>query len=309
MKDFRSIVDKLKGPLVPVMCAFDEDENLDLESTCRWIDWLIAGGIRLFWTTYGTSHFWGLTDSEVMELTRAVAGVTRGRALLIAGTNFHWPLRKCMEFADLAAESGADIVKLQVDWRWNPDEDVVLGFYRRLAEDSPLPLFAYTLADAKTRGMSCTGLRQVLAIPQFVGMKNDSGDFYENCEYLRTVRLQNARFAIMTGGSMMSFLHGREFSAAAFAAAIGFFAPKVPLAFAGHLEEGRRAEAVQLIREYEEPYYALMRELPHSHYAFDHAALKLMGHFKSSRIRHPFKTCGSDAEKAIAKFLRDKGIL
>ena len=30
MKDYRSIVDRLKGPLVPVMPAFSEDERLDV---------------------------------------------------------------------------------------------------------------------------------------------------------------------------------------------------------------------------------------------------------------------------------------
>jgi dihydrodipicolinate synthase/N-acetylneuraminate lyase len=52
-----ALLDRLHGPLVPVMPAFRDDESLDLDATARWIDHLIDAGIRLFWTTYGTSHY------------------------------------------------------------------------------------------------------------------------------------------------------------------------------------------------------------------------------------------------------------
>lgn len=57
MPSIPSIAKKITGPLVPIMPAFDADENLDLDSTCRWVDWQIESGTRLFWTTYGTSHY------------------------------------------------------------------------------------------------------------------------------------------------------------------------------------------------------------------------------------------------------------
>jgi len=244
MKDYCSIVAKIKGPLVPVMPAFREDEGLDLDATCQWIDWLIDRGIKLFWTTYGTSHYMCLADREIMELTKAVAKVTRGRAIFIAATNFHWPIAQCTQFLAYAADCGADIVMLQMDWRWNPDESMVFEFYRKLADVSPLPLFAYTMG---TSGMSNALLGRILDLPQFLGMKNDSGDFYEHCAYLRTVRLHGVRFVPMTGGSMMSFLHGRKFGAQAFATAVGMFAPRVPITFTRYLDEGEEEKAVMLV--------------------------------------------------------------
>lgn len=309
MKNYRSIVSKIRGPLVPITTPFKDNDELDVESVCRWVDWLIQQGIKLFWTTYGTSHYACLTDIELMILNKEIAAVTRGRATLIAGTNFHWPERQCREFIEFVASAGADVVMLQVDWRFNPNDNVVFDFYRSLAEQSPLPLFGYTLAGPGVNGMSLAFLERLLDLPQFVGMKNDSGDFYENCAYLRAVRLKKAAFAVMTGGSMMSFLHARPFGGMAYAAAIGFFAPRVPLAFSAHLEKGEADQAVELIKEYEEPYYDLLKKLPWSNYAFDHTALKLLGQFKSDRMRYPFKTCDREAANAIRKFLVEKRLL
>jgi dihydrodipicolinate synthase/N-acetylneuraminate lyase len=79
------------------------------------------------------------------------------------------------------------------------NEDVCFSFYRAVAEDSPLPLFAYSLMPMMTPAL----LRRILDLPQYVGMKNDSGDFYEHRDYLWTIAQQRAKFTAMTGGSLM----------------------------------------------------------------------------------------------------------
>lgn len=68
MKINHKATGKIAGPLVPIMPAFGANEKLDLESTCKWVEWQIASGIRNFWTTYGTSHYMSLTDDEICAL-------------------------------------------------------------------------------------------------------------------------------------------------------------------------------------------------------------------------------------------------
>jgi 4-hydroxy-tetrahydrodipicolinate synthase len=293
------------------MPAFGPNEALDLASTCRWVDSLIDRGIRLFWTTYGTSHFMTLSDEELMELTRAVAAVTRGRATFIASTAFHWSTQRCIEFTQFAAECGVDIVKLQVDWRWLPSEDLVFEHYRKIAEASPLPLFAYTLAQpGLTGGMSVRLLERILELPQFVGFKNDTGDFYEQTAYLAAIRKGGRPFAAMTGGSMESFLHGHEFGATAFAAALGMIAPELTLRFADHLDKGEREAALQIVREIEQPTSRLFGSFYYlSHWAAYHTVLHLRGHFKSDQLRFPLRTLGPEAASQIRAHLETPGIL
>ncbi len=111
---------KIVGPLGPALCAFTEDEKVDLESTTKWVEWQVAAGIPLIWTTYGTTHYMALTDDEILALNRAIAGVTRNRAVFVASTNYNWPVRKCLEFIEQMRAAGADAVKLQLDWSLNP---------------------------------------------------------------------------------------------------------------------------------------------------------------------------------------------
>ena len=311
MGDYRAITDDIRGPLVPILPAFAEDEGLDIDSTCNWVDWLIGEGIRLFWTTQGTTHFMCLADGEVRDLTRALAQVTRGRALLIASSRFNWSTRETIEFVHFAADCGADIVKLQVDWAFRPREDVVFEHYRAVAEASPIPLFAYTAAvPGVTGGMSTDLLKRILDLPQFVGMKNDSGDFYEHTSYLRAIREHGARFTPLTGGSMESFLHGHPFGARAFAVAVGIAAPQIPIAFYRRLQEGDYQAAAEMVRQHEQPVVSAFTSLgPALHLSCWRAAVWLKGRFASYRTRFPMRALTAEEVEWARRCLTEAGLL
>ncbi len=294
----------LSGPLVPVMPAFHADERLDLESTCRWVEWLISQGIRGFWTTYGTSHYLCLTDDEIVELNRAVAAVTRGRAVFIASTNFGWPIERCLEFIRSARAWGVDMVKLQIDWRWNPKPDLVFSFYERIARETVLPLFGYTLAAPGIKGMSRELLGQIMALRPFVGIKNDSGDFYEQCDYLRGVRLARGKVNIVTGGTLSSFLHSQPFGARAYATSVGVVFPSVALTFDRLVRTGRRAAAVKLVQQCEEPLYELFAQASVSHWSCLHTLLVARGLFGSDTVRFPLGTATAKERAAARRLLK-----
>ena len=302
MQDYRAIVDRIKGPLVPIIPAFGEQEELDLDSTCKWLDWEVEQGIPLFWLT-GSSRYLSLTDEEVYDMTKAVAEVVRGRALLIAATNFHWPVHMCRRYVEFAATHGAEVVTLHM--LYGTEDDSIFEFYRAVAEDSPLPLFAYTV-----QGSNCISpklLKRILDLPQFVGMKNDAGDFYEHRDFLWTIKEHGARFTPMTGGSMMSFLWGYDFGAQAFTSGYGVGAPSIPLQFYQHLIAGRRDEALRIVQEYEEPMLADFADM--GGWAALKASMVHRGFYRTWKERFPCATLTEDQAQRVKVHLEAKGLL
>jgi dihydrodipicolinate synthase/N-acetylneuraminate lyase len=290
------------------MPAFGDDGALDLEATAAWVEDLVARGIRNVWTTFGTSHYLSLDDGEIDALTAAVAGATRGRAVFIASTQFHWSLDRCLAFAEHAAGHGADALKVQVDWRLRPADDVVFERYRALAAASPLPLLAYALGGgtfgAGVGGPSPQLFRRLLDLPPIVGMKNDAGDFYEQTAYLAQARdAGRPEFAVITGGSMESFLHGRDFGQRAYAVALAMLAPELVLAFDRALAGGDRDEAVRIVREVEQPFGSAIGPL--GHWAALHEALRVLGRFPSRTVRFPLRTLTIDEALVVETTLRD----
>lgn len=299
----------LTGPIVPILPAFDDNDSLNIDAVCGWVDALIARGIRLFWTTFGTTHFMCLTDDEVMELTRRVAEVTRGRAGFIASTAYHWHPDFEIKFCETCAGWGVDAVKIQNEWKtWPPSAAQMMGYYKRLNDTSTLPLLAYTFG---APGISVDTLKQILDLPRFIGMKNDTGDFYEQNWYQRTVREHATRpFAVMTGGTLESAMHTRHFGARAYASGLAVFAPAPVLRFQELIEAGDYVAAARIVSEIEQPVFGHMQRMgPFSHWGACHAALNLQGVFPSARLRYPLRTFDQEQMNEVRKLLDQHDLL
>lgn len=132
--DRQSLVDRLRGPLVPISTAFKDDDSMDLKSTAEWVGWLIKQGIKLFWTTEGTSRYYCISDRELNDLNQSVAEVTRGRAVFVAGAPRRYNTAHCIQFSERAAKWGADIVMIQTHWSRHPNADQAFEHHRAVAE-------------------------------------------------------------------------------------------------------------------------------------------------------------------------------
>lgn len=297
------IANRIRGPLIPIQPAFADDEALDVTSTCEWIDWLVKEGVPLFWTTQGTTCYFYLSDSEILELNRSIAQVTKGRAILIAGTPFRFSTRECIRFAESAAQWGADIVMVQTNWQERPDPDAAFRHYKALADHSPLPLFAYSLTSWPENF-----IQRVLDLPQYVGMKNDAGDYEAHSAIINAARRRGRAFVPMTGGEVRPYLYGRLFGAQAFADLVTCgIAPKVILDFARYADTGDYPAAVEIVRKYEEPLVAAFSPLG-LHPTF-RVSRWLKGKAKSYHSRFPMQTLDKKGVSTVESVLKKVGLL
>lgn len=291
MNPHRTFARSLKGPLSPILAAFHDDERLDIDSTCRMVDWQIQQGVKLFWTTHGTTHFMSLTDREVLDLTAALAKVTAGRATLIASTPRHWATEACIEFVEFAAKAKVDVVKVQVDWTFTFSADQLVEHYQRIAARSPLPLFAYAMGSA---GAFDVALRRIIAIPQFIGVKNDSDDFYGQEQFLASARaLASAEdFLVVTGGGLSSVALTYDLGQKTYGDMTPWYAPALSVRLNEAFKKGDRALINRFLTEVEEPlFFQTWPGIgPGGHWGWGHAVAFHLGHFKSPRMRFPSLT-------------------
>ncbi|MCX5662736.1 MAG: dihydrodipicolinate synthase family protein [Planctomycetota bacterium] len=299
----RAFARTLKGPLVPVLAAFHDDERLDIDSTCRWVDWQIRSGIKLFWTTHGTTHFMSLTDREVMDLTAALAQVVHGRGTLIASTPRHWATNACIEFTEFAAKAKADVVKVQVDWNFTFSSNQLVEHYQAVAARSPLPLFAYAMGSAAAYDES---LRRIIAIPQFIGAKNDSDDFYGQERFLASVRqlASPEEFLVMCGGGLSSVALTYDLGQRAYGDMTPWYSPALSVRLHEAFQKGDRKLINRFLIEIEEPLF--FNTWPGiGHWGWGHAIAYHLGLFKSYKMRFPSLTLKAD-DVAQAKTFLDK---
>ena len=297
----------LEGPIVPIMPAFSDDGSLDVPSLRRFLRRQIAAGTRHFWTTPGTSHYYSLTDDEVRELTRAVAAETAGKATYIASTCFHWPVDRCRAFIREAAAWGVDVVKVVLNWELlhNPvlkttSEEDTARFMGEVAVGSPIPLFSYTLGKP---GITDSLLERLVSIPEYIGLKNDSGDYEEQAHYLDVLGSLAPGFTASTGGSMASHLSNAAHGDRLYAVALGIIKPEVPLEFHRVLHGGDAARATRIVETEEAPVATFIAGFGNSHWSFYRAALHLTGIYRTPVTRFPYKTPTREQITAVGDFL------
>lgn len=302
--DPRAFARTIRGPLTPILAAFDAEERLDIDSTCKWVDWLIRQGCRLFWTTHGTTHFMSLSDREIMDLTAALGRTIAGRGILIASTPTHYATRDCIAFVEFAARHDVHVVKLQVDWHFTFSGDMLLEHYRRIAEASPLPLFAYTLSSP---GITDDTLKRLIEIPQFIGMKNDTDNFYGQERFLRIVRQHGNpdEFLVMTGGGLSSVALTFDLGVKAYGDVTPWYAPALSLRLYEAFQKGDRALIARFMAEVEEPlrFQHWARIGASANWAWGHAIACHLGLFVSPRMRFPVQTLSADQMAEAGRFL------
>jgi 4-hydroxy-tetrahydrodipicolinate synthase len=290
---YRQFARKIRGPLVPILAAFEDDESLDIDSTCKWVDWMIDQGMSLFWTTYGTTHYHSLTDREVLDLNRAIAGVIGDRGIFIACAPWQWATRDCIDFTHKAADWGAHVVKILIDWALTPPDALVLDHYRRIAKESPLPLFAYTLG---LPGVQPELLKGIIDIPEFIGMKNDSDNFYGQERYLQVIREHGdpEEFLVMTGGGLSSMVLSFDLGMKAYGDTTPWYSPKLSQAMYRALLNNDRALCSRYLKEIETKlWFEIWPPLgpaAFAHWGWAHAAAYHMGLYRSPRMRFPMVT-------------------
>ncbi len=304
MDRFKELAQRIRGPLAPLFVPMTTDEKVDYEAMALYVQWLVKNGVDLMWLTRGTSEYMVLDEPELLKLTATIAEAKGSKAVLIS-SSYIWSTRRCIRYVQLAAEHGADVVKVVVDFRYfnsDFDEDSLYGHYRDIAEATDVPLFAYT--DGRP-GMSFDLVRRLAAIPQVIGMKNDTDDFHAHRMYCKA---GGEHFLPVTGGFLGEFLYGRHFGAKAYADVPILIAPREAVAaYQDHLD-GKEEKVVAYIEKYERPLLDVYRRSKTGFRPFFRTVLWLMGHFNSNVGRRPHRALEKEKIQAIRKFLEDRQI-
>ncbi|MCK5118868.1 MAG: dihydrodipicolinate synthase family protein [Candidatus Latescibacteria bacterium] len=242
------VLERLKGPVVPINVCFNEDGTVNYAAVREYVDWLCEEKIPVLMLTYGSSEFMGLSDKEIWELTATVARANAGRALCIASTGF-WKPAQTRDFLQHADSVGVDAVKVQIH-PWFPKTQAVLaGYFDRIESASDIPLLLWGHMPPP---FPVDVAAQLAQRPNIVGMKNDGDPFYSYYDLIRATRDQD--FAVVSGGQMRNFVFGYPIGSPAYLCPIAPFRPDIALAFYRLLVEGDIDAAWQMVFRYEEPW-------------------------------------------------------
>jgi 4-hydroxy-tetrahydrodipicolinate synthase len=166
-----------------MVTPLDQDLNLDQEGLERLVEHLIKGGVHGIFILGTTGEAPNLPYSVRAELIERTCKLVGSRVPIIVGitdTSYHDALR----MAAKAYASGALAVVAAPPYYFQVGQADLLHYFKRMASDSPLPLFLYN-APLNTRlWIDVPTAIEAAAEPNIVGLK-DSG---LNMGYFHAVR-------------------------------------------------------------------------------------------------------------------------
>lgn len=160
------------GRLITAMVTpFDEQLNINWETTGRLIDYLIdvqkSDSLVISGTT-GESPT--LTDDEKVELFRFAVKHAAGRCKIIAGTGSNETAHS-VQLTKKAEEAGVDGILLVTPYYNRPTQEGIYQHFRTIAEATTLPVILYNVPSRTVVSMSSETTLRLAQIPNIVATK------------------------------------------------------------------------------------------------------------------------------------------
>lgn len=244
MKSIQEIRDLIEGPVNSIFMPFTRDGEIDQSGVCNMIERGIAGGSNVTMLTYGNSQVEFLTDQELADVTRLVAGQSKGRALTVA-CNRPWGTRQTVEFARYCRECGADIIMLFVgEYTRTSAQPELADFYKQVAAELPVMMVGWP---------DHAVLNQLKDEPRICSYKEDGTLDYT----LDTLGRYGQQWKVIAGGGLGRHLLQWPFGTRAFLSVWSTLQPDINRQYFSALRNNDLTAAHDIVTRWDNALFAL----------------------------------------------------
>src|ERR1700684_1762393 len=167
----------LHGILPPITTPFYPDGNVyfkKLESNVERYSRTPVAGIVVLGST-GEAIM--LSDQERRDVFKAARAAAAPSKVLVAGTGIE-SASETLRLTEYAAELGYDIAMVRTPHYYKKQMQTanILGFYRTVADRSPLPVIIYNFPQATGYDIPAEVAIELAEHPNLIGIKESSGD-------------------------------------------------------------------------------------------------------------------------------------
>jgi dihydrodipicolinate synthase/N-acetylneuraminate lyase len=194
-------IEQLHGALPALISPLKQDGTADEPAIHRLVDHVMKGGVSGLVPLGSTGENASLDETTRRAVLKAVVEAAAGRVPVICGVAQSHIAASRAE-VQAAAGLGAAAALVAPPFYYLIDQRTVLAFYRRLAADSPLPIFLYHIPQLTKVVAEPATVATLAREGTIAGIKDSSRDF----EYFESVCLQTRElpdFRIFTGSDTM----------------------------------------------------------------------------------------------------------
>jgi len=287
----------MHGTGVPLVTPFDDAGDVDGAALRELVGWLEDRGVD-FLVPCGSTGEAPLLGAEAA--TRAIEVVADAATVpVLAGTG-RPGLRETRRATEAAAAAGADAALVVTPYYYGHDADATAAHYRALADDSPVPVYLYSVPKFTGTTLAPRTVESLAAHDDVAGMKDSAGDLDA---FQRTRALAPEMDLLVGHGGL--YAHALAAGADGGVLAVANAAPELAVEVRERHAAGDEAGARELNRRLLELNRAVTARYG---VAGAKAALELRG-VPVGRPRRPLEPVGDAAERELRSLLADLDLL
>jgi len=306
--------EQLKGPVVAMTTHFKDDYSLDLDAVKRLTEYYIEQQVPTVIVTGSTGEFFSLTDEERKQVQKMVIDTVRNAdsdMTVIAGTS-HSGTHTTIELTKYAEGIGADGVMITPPYYGTNGGGfpVIQHHYDLITRATEIGVVIYFSGGVMWQ------VQDIIANPRMMldlvescnghasGFKDASGNFPF---YRQHSELLRGKVATMGSAGMNYFLWGFEFGSPCFLTGLGNVWPKWEIDFHNHLVEGRRDEAIKIVKEQDLPYLAVTKSTKR-YWACLKVLQEMIG-LPGGKMRPPLVDCTPEQREELRRVCTKIGLM
>jgi 4-hydroxy-tetrahydrodipicolinate synthase len=163
------------GIFPPILTPMNEDESVDVASTKKLVQFVVANGVHGIWAMGTTGEFASFDERERALAVEAAVEGADGKVPVIANVA-DCSTRLAIRHGQMAKAAGADALAATPPYYFSNSQGELLNHYRRLREAVDLPLFLYNIPQTvKTKTEVATALK-LAEEGVIVGLKDSQND-------------------------------------------------------------------------------------------------------------------------------------
>ena len=185
--------------LTPVVTAFDENGNLDIQGNKNVWDHLIKGGVDGLVIMGSTGEFFSMTTEQKKELIKLVVEHVNKRTKVYIGTSCK-TVEDTVELSNFAIETGADAVMIISPYYFALSNESVEFFYDKVAEAVKGDIYLYNFPDRTGHDLTPeVTLNLLRKHKNIVGFKDTVSEMGHTRKLMTTVLKEFPDFIVLSG--------------------------------------------------------------------------------------------------------------
>ena len=178
-------VKRFKGIVAAMVTPFNDDESLDEGGLYAVVRFLVERGVHGLFPAGSQGEFYALTADERRRVLEVTLEAAENCVFVMAHVGAV-TTRQAIALARHAEAAGADVLSAVTPFFVRPSQEELYRHYVALASAVGLPVLAYNNPGRTgVNLLPTTVARLARDVPNFVGIKDSSGDLTQFVEYIR----------------------------------------------------------------------------------------------------------------------------